>query len=80
MATVYHNWASQTTASGKLTHLRLFMGEIQAQMGAPDVAADGKSVDRSALNTLLQTLREAEKDLVAGGAGGGGVFVTRRRR
>ena len=69
--------------AARLTRLRLYMGEIQAQMGAPDVSADGKSVDRNALNALLQSLMKQEQAYMDQGgdaaAAGPRVFTTRRR-
>jgi len=82
MATTYHDWASQATATARLERLELYLGEIQAQLGAPDVAKDGASIDRSALNTLLQTLLAERARLqsdVSRASAGGRSFVRFQR-
>ena len=63
MATTYHDWSEQATPALRLARLRLYKSEISAMLGAPDVSADGKAVDRNALNSLYQTLVEEEKSL-----------------
>jgi len=80
--TTYHDWASQSTAAARLARLELYVGEIQAMLGAPDVSKDGASIDRSSLNTLLQTLL-AQMDTLRGDASrasAGGRSVVRFRR
>ena len=77
----YHDWATQTTEALKLERLNLHISEVGAQLGSPDVAADGKSIDRNALNAYYKTLiSERDKLLAAGvGAVGGGFVLSRRR-
>lgn len=78
MATTYHDWAEQTTASARLTRLRLHITEVSAQLGAPDVSADGKSKSLASLNQyytgLLSQLAILERDPGTRRAGGRSLY------
>lgn len=65
MATTYHDWNEQTTPALRLARLRQYKTEILAQLGSPNVAADGKSVDRETLRGTYALLIEEEKSLQA---------------
>lgn len=68
MATVYHDWIEQSTPALQLARLELHISEVGAQLGAPDVSADGKSKSLASLNTYYQGLLE-QRALLLGDPG-----------
>ncbi len=80
MATTYHDWNEQPTDTLRLTRLRQYKTEILALLGAPNVAADGKSVDRETLRGTYELLIQEEKRLQSLAVAGVGVWVSRRGR
>lgn len=80
MATTYHDWASQSTPTARLTRLRLHMSEIEAMISGPDVGADGKTVDRNVLELKMKRLMEAATQLESQGAGALNNGTVRARR
>src|SRR5262249_21324845 len=56
MALQYYDYASQATPALRLARARLHLSEIEQMLGAPDVSADGKSIDRNALEQKARRL------------------------
>ena len=61
MAFTYSDYMSSAyTAAQRLDRCRLYIAELQAAAGKPDISADGRSINYAGLQNML---RDAKADL-----------------
>lgn len=65
MAWTYGDYDQQSTASGKLTRLRLHLQEVRDALQSGDVSAHGFSKGIGGLTDYYQGLKQEERELSA---------------
>lgn len=83
MATTYHDFeSSDYSVAESIARGKRYLGELRLMAGAPDTAADGKSISRGALAGLITSTENRLRELASmpGARVNGGISHASHRR